>query len=142
MKTSDAGLALIREFEGCKLTAYYCPAGVLTIGMGSTTDVHPGQRITLPQAIQRLQDDLQSAENCVNHSLPGVHLTQGEFDALVSFVFNLGPAAFRGSTLYKLLLAGEMDAAAEEFPKWKHAGGKVLPGLVARRAAERALFEE
>ena len=141
MNLSDSGLALIQRFEGLQLTAYVCPAGKWTIGYGCTTDVAPGMRITQAEAEQRLKEDLQGAENCVNHSLPGVHLTQGEFDALVSFVFNLGCGAFRGSTLYKLLLAGDMDAAAGEFPKWCHAGKTVLPGLVARRAAERELFE-
>ena len=141
MKISDAGLMLIKTAEGCKLGAYYCPAGVLTIGYGSTVDVAPGMHITMAEAEQRLREDLVSAENCVNHSLPGVHLSQGEFDALVSFVFNLGCGKFRGSTLYKLVAAGDMEAAAGEFGKWVRAGKDVLPGLVARRQAERDLFE-
>lgn len=141
MNTSEVGLNLIKGFESFQPVAYVCPAGKWTVGYGCTTDVAPGMRITQAEGDQRLKEDLQSAENCVNHSLPGVNLTQGEFDALVSFVFNCGCAAFRGSTMYKLLLTGRMEDAAKQFDRWVHAGGKELEGLVRRRAAERALFE-
>lgn len=139
MKISDQGIALIKEFEGCELTAYVCPAGVLTIGVGHTgRDVHAGQTITEEEADELLRKDLETFERCVNNYVGPV--TQSQFDALVSFAFNLGCDALRNSTLLRKLNDGDDVGAADEFGKWVKAGGKVLPGLVRRREAEKALF--
>jgi lysozyme len=136
---SPAGLALIKQFEGLRLTSYQDSVGVWTIGYGSTLGVHAGMTITQEQADARLSIDVQTAVQCVNRKV-GPALTQNQFDALVSFVFNLGCGAFSGSTLLRLLNAGDAGAAAHQFPAWCHAGKEVLAGLVMRRAAEQKLF--
>lgn len=142
MKISDKGLNLIKEFEGLKLTSYLCPANVWTIGYGSTgPHVKEGMTITEQEAEELLKEDVSKFEECVNHAVE-VDLTQEEFDALVSFAFNVGCGAFMGSTLLRLLNAGNKQAAAQQFPRWNKGGGKVLAGLARRRAAERALFIE
>ena len=140
MKISDDGLELIKQFEGLRLMAYQDAVGIWTIGYGSTDRVSPGMRITQVQANERLKEDVHHAEICVDKSV-SVPLTQGEFDALVSFVFNLGCAKFRGSTLLRLINDGRMDDAELEFARWDKAGGKVLAGLTARREAEAKRFE-
>lgn len=135
-------LALTEQFEGCQLTAYQDIAGIWTIGYGHTgPDVTPGLTITQDQATQLLQQDVASAAGCVNQSVI-LPLNQDEFDALVDFVFNLGQGAFKSSTMLKDLNAGDFADAANEFDKWDHAGGKVVAGLLRRRQAEEALFEE
>jgi lysozyme len=139
MKTSPEGRALVRTSEDCKLQAYLCSAGVPTIGVGHTRGVRMGDRCTVQQADVWLTQDLEDAEAAVNE-LVKVPLTQGQFDALVDFVFNLGAAKFAASTLLKLLNAGNYTAAAAQFKLWCHAGDKVAPGLVKRRAAETDLF--
>lgn len=140
-KTGPRGLALIKSFEGLRLQAYTCPAGVLTIGYGSTgPHVRPGMRITEQQADALLLSDLSRFEAAVTGAVR-VPLTQAQFDALVSFTFNVGVAALRSSTLLRKLNAGDYAGAAAEFARWNKAGGKVLAGLTRRRAAERALFE-
>lgn len=139
MKTSASGIALIKQYEGVRLEAYLCPAGVPTIGYGHTVGVKMGDRITLAQAEQMLIDDLAIYEVGVQ-SLVKVPLKQGQFDALVSFAFNLGLGALRGSTLMRMLNQGDYAGAADQFLRWNKAGGKVLNGLVKRREAERALF--
>src|SRR3990167_4816773 len=117
MQVSDEGLALIKEHEGCKLEAYLCPAGVWTVGVGHTgPDVFRGRTITQDEADALLRKDIAHAERCVNLSVT-VELLQHEFDALVSLVFNIGCAAFRGSTLLRKLNAGD-DAAAKEILRW------------------------
>jgi len=140
MKISPKGLAVIKQFEGLRLTAYKCPAGVLTIGYGSTgAHVKPGMKITEQEAERLLLDDLSRFEVGV-HEVIKQPLTQGQFDALVSFSFNVGLGALRESTLAAKLKAGDVVGAANEFARWNKAGGKVLPGLVKRREAERDLF--
>lgn len=141
MKLSEKGLELIKKFEGLRLEAYLCPAAVWTVGYGSTYGVKEGMVITEEQAEDMLWRDVHVAEVCVNGAVT-VPLTQGEFDALVSFVFNLGCGKFRGSTLLRKLNDGDYDGAADEFPRWCRAGGQPLAGLVARRAAEKVRFEE
>ena len=139
MKTSAKGLALIKEFEGCELTAYVCPAGVLTIGTGSTgPHVKPGQTITEAEAEALLLKDLVRFEKAVNE-LVKVPMSQGAYDALVSFTFNCGEGAFAESTLLRKLNAGEdpNTTAKAEFSRWTNSG---LAGLVRRRAAEVELF--
>ncbi|MBP8282382.1 MAG: lysozyme [Chromatiaceae bacterium] len=139
LTTSPAGIALIQAHEGLRLTAYRDPVGIWTIGYGSTSHVHPGMQITRDQATLRLYHDVDDAEATVNRRVT-VPLTQSQFDALVSLVFNIGGGAFRKSTLLQKLNAGDYAGAAGEFGRWVKAKGRVLPGLVTRRAAERALF--
>lgn len=140
MQISKAGLDLIKQFEGLYLKAYRCPAGVPTIGYGHTAGVAMGQTITQQQADDYLRRDVRQFERAVSR-LVTVPLAQGQFDALVSFSFNLGEGALAQSTLLRLLNAGDYAGAAAQFDRWNKAGGRVLPGLVRRRAAERALFE-
>lgn len=140
MTTSDAGIQLIKKYEGCCLDAYLCPAKVPTIGYGHTEGVKLGMRITQEQADSLLKGDLVSREAAVRR-LVRVPVTQGQFDALVSFVYNIGTGAFERSTLLKKLNAGDTRGASAQFAVWNKAGGKELPGLTKRRAAERALFD-
>ncbi|HEX4064519.1 MAG TPA: lysozyme [Acidobacteriaceae bacterium] len=136
------GLALTEQFEGCRLNAYQDQVGVWTIGYGHTgPDVIAGLTITQAQAQAFLQADVASAADCVNR-LVAVQLSQEEFDALVDFAFNLGSGALAGSTLLRLLNAGNFTAAAAEFEKWDRAGGVVVAGLLRRRTAETALFQQ
>lgn len=140
MRTSENGKALIRHFEGCRLESYLCPAGVWTVGVGHTgPDVNPGMRITQAQADALLDKDLERFELGVAE-LVKVRLDQDESDALVSFAFNLGLGNLKSSTLLRKLNSGDFSGACAEFHKWTRADGKVLPGLVKRRAAEAALF--
>jgi len=139
MKTSQFGIDLIKHHEGVRLKAYDDGVGVWTIGVGHTKGVKPGDTITDAQVDQYLREDLETAEYAVN-SLVSVDLNQNEFDALVSLVFNIGSGNFASSTMLKMLNKGNYAAAADQFPRWNLAKGKVLRGLVTRRAAERALF--
>jgi lysozyme len=139
-KTSAEGLALIQRFEGLRLKAYLCPAGVWTIGYGHTGDVEPHHVITGHQAEVILQLDVERFEQGVERLCTGLTLTQGQFDALVSFSFNVGLAALSRSTLLRRLRAGDTQGAADAFRAWVFAAGKKLPGLVLRREAERARF--
>lgn len=139
MKTGVSGVLLIKSFEALKLNAYLCPARVWTIGYGHTKTAKAGMRITPEWALDLLRDDLQDAENAVNQSVK-VKLTQNQFDALVSFVFNVGGGAFRKSTLLKLLNKGQYDAVPAQLMRWNRAGGKALPGLTRRRVEEAALW--
>ena len=139
MRISAKGLGLIKEFEGCELTAYICPAGVLTIGYGSTgTAVSSGQTITEAQAEALLLKDLVRFEKAVNELIK-VPMSQGAYDALVSFTFNCGEGAFADSTLLRELNEGkDPNAVAKaQLPRWTNGG---LAGLVRRRATEVALF--
>jgi lysozyme len=140
MKISTSGLDLIRQFEGIKLQAYQCSAHVWTIGYGHTAGVKPGDIITTEQANILLFQDILESERSVNRYV-NVPFTQHQFDALVSFTFNLGSGNLHRSTLLKKLNAGDYSGAAEEFLRWVHAGGKKLPGLERRRQAEKTLFE-
>ena len=135
MKSSEILLNKIIDFEGCKLTAYKCPAGVWTIGVGHTKGVKQGQKITEAQAISLLKGDLLPCEKYVNDL--GVCKTQGQFDALVDFCFNLGTGALGRSTLLKFIRQGKAEQYIRgEFAKWVKSGGKTLAGLVKRRAWE------
>lgn len=139
MKVSNNGINLIKRFEGLELKAYKDSVGILTIGYGHTHAVKAGDVITGEQADSFLREDLQVAELTINTNVK-VKLTQGQFDALASFVFNLGSGNFVKSTLIRKLNAGDYAGAADEFGKWVNAGGKKLPGLVKRRAAEKEVF--
>ena len=139
MKISAKGLGLIKEFEGCELKAYFCPAGILTVGFGSTgPHVKPGMTITESEAEALLLNDLVRFEKAVNE-LVKVPMTQGNYDALVSFTFNCGEGAFEESTLLRELNEGkDPNAVAKaQLPRWPNGG---LAGLVRRRAAEVELF--
>lgn len=136
----DSGIDIIKKFEGCKLKAYLCPAGKPTIGYGHTYGVKLGRVISKAEAEVLLDHDYQDALNAVEE-LIRVPLTENQLGALASFVFNLGRGKLIGSTLRKKLNQGDYKGAAEEFDKWVFAGGVKLNGLIARRAAERALFE-
>lgn len=143
MKTGKDGKNLIKMYEGFSAFAYLCPAGVMTIGFGTTRvngkPIFENQKVTLDEANILLDQDLKKYEDAVN-TLVKVQLTQNQFDALISFVYNLGADNFKKSTLLKKINANEFSEAAEEFIKWNKAKGKVLPGLTRRREAERLLF--
>lgn len=141
MRTSQRGLSLIKLFEGLRLQAYQDSVGVWTIGYGATRGVKPGMTITKEQAERMLLNDVQRFEPEVERLITAP-LSQNQWDALVCFTYNLGAANLESSTLRRLLNAGDYAGAAEQFPRWNKAGGKVLPGLVRRRAAERELFLE
>lgn len=140
--TSQAGIDLITSFEGCRLTAYQDSVGVWTIGYGHTSGVYQGMTITEEEAIAFLRQDLKTAENTENavNSNVTYGINQNQFDALVSFTFNVGTGNFTSSTLLKKLNAGDVNGAANEFDRWIYAGGQVLEGLVRRRAAEKQMF--
>ncbi len=140
MKTGKNGIDLIKRCEGFSLKPYRDVAGHLTIGYGHR--IKPGEileSVTPEQAEALLKDDLATAENGVNR-LVKADLSQNQFDALVSFCYNLGVTAFENSTLLRLLNRGDIDTAASQLSRWIYAGGKQQPGLIARRAAETTLF--
>ena len=134
------GLALIKKFEGCELKAYQCSAGVWTIGYGHTKDVVEGMEITQEQAEQMLVDELHEYESYINKYVT-VALSQNQFDALVSWVYNLGPANLKASTMLKVLNDGKYEEVPYQMKRWNKAGGKVLDGLVRRREAEALLYQ-
>lgn len=135
MKTSGNGINLIKQYEGCRLTAYKCPAGVPTIGYGHTAGVKMGQKITQAQAEEYLRQDLARYEKNVEKYNSRYQWNQNEFDAMVSFAYNLG-------SIDKLTASGTRSKAviAEKILLYNKAGGKALAGLTRRRKAERALF--
>ena len=139
MKASQRGIKLIKEFEGLRLTAYKCPAGVYTIGYGHTRGVKRGMKITEEEASAFLTADLRNSENAVGRYDSIYHWNQNEFDALVSFTFNCGATNLRA-----LLRNGRRNRSqiVATLPLYRKAGGKVLRGLERRRAAEKALFLE
>ena len=140
LKTSSAGVDLIKSFEKCKLKAYRDPVGIWTVGWGDTgPDVHEGMEISQEDADSRLARKLASFEDAVNKAVT-VPLSQHQFDALLCFTYNCGAEALRMSKLLRLLNAGQYADAADQFLRWNHAGGEVLAGLTRRREAERALF--
>ena len=139
MTTSKQGLALIAAHEGLKLKAYLCPAGVPTIGYGHTKGVRMGDTITPDQADKFLREDLADAEKAVNAQ--GLKINQNQYDALVSFTFNVGVGNFGKSTLLKKVKANTDDPAIRnEFARWNKGGGKVLPGLTRRRKDDADLY--
>jgi lysozyme len=141
MRVSDICFEKIQEFEGLRLTAYKCPAGVWTIGFGHTKGVKMGQTITKSQAETLLRGDLLPCEEYVRGL--NLELTQGQFDALVDFCFNLGTAALQRSTLLqKIRTKADEQTIRSEFAKWVHAGGVRLQGLVKRRAWEADRYFE
>ena len=139
MKTSPKGIALIKEFEGLRLKAYLCPGGVWTIGYGHTAGVKPGMVITKAQAEEYLKADLIAFERYLNGL--GLALNQNQFDALISFIYNVGTGNFSSSTLLRKVRANPQDnSIVDEFLRWVYSKGRVLPGLQRRRLAEMKLY--
>ena len=142
MITGKKGKDIIKYYESLSLTAYRCPAGILTIGYGHTgKDVYEGMTITNEEADALLSRDLVRTEQGIT-KYTSVELSQEQFDALVSFAFNVGVGNYRSSTLRMKLNRGEYDSASEEFVKWNKAGGRVLAGLTLRRLSEQELFQQ
>ena len=139
MKTGTKGIELIKHFEGCELEAYKCAAGVWTIGYGHIKGVTPESVITQEQAEQMLVEELNEYEGYINNMVT-VPLSQNQFDALVSWVYNLGGGNLKASTLLKVVNSGEFNGVPEQIMRWNKAGGKVLEGLTRRRQAEADLF--
>lgn len=140
MNISQNGLNLIKEFESFSATPYHCPAGKLTIGYGHVIkDDEKFSQITEEQANNILKSDCSQAVICINSRIKP-ELTQNQFDALVSFVFNVGCGNFNTSTLLRLLNSKNYQGAAEQFTRWIYANGVALPGLIKRRAKEQELF--
>ena len=139
MKTSNKGIELIKKHEGFRAKAYKCPADKWTIGYGHTLNVKSTDVITKEQGEYFLRQDVEHAEKEVNkHNL---NINQNQFDALVSFVFNLGVGNFARSTLLRRIKAHPNDITIRrEFARWVYAGGKILPGLVKRRKEEADLY--
>ena len=140
MKINQAGLDLIKSFEGCKLDAYEDIVGVVTIGYGHTgDDIELGDTIAEDEAEELLKEDLERFENGVDGLLT-CEATENQFSALVCFSYNVGLNALKGSTLLRKLNAGDVQGAAQDFVRWAKAGGKEVPGLLRRREAEQKLF--
>ena len=142
---NERGIEIVKSFEGLSLTPYTCNGGVISLGYGATRGCDGGpvrmdmEPISEADADALLSRDLEATEGWV-HRLIKTLLTEIQFSALVSFTFNVGAGALQRSTLRMKLNRGEVQNAADEFPKWRISGGRVLAGLVRRRAAERALF--
>lgn len=136
---SKRGLQFIRRWEELRLVAYPDPVGVWTVGYGHTETVFAGMKITERQAESLLRTDLFRVEKAIR-DLVEVPLSQGEYDALCSFIFNVGVNAFAGSTLLKKLNGLDYQAAADQLLRWVHAKGQKLKGLENRRRDERLLF--
>lgn len=141
MTTSQRGIDLIKKYEGLRLKAYKCPAGIWTCGWGHIKNVTEGMVISQQQAEEFLKDDLKYFEVKVME-LVKISLSQNQFDALVSFCYNLGEGRLKKSTLLKKLNSGDIAGAAEQFMVWNKANGKVLSGLTTRRNEERSLFTQ
>lgn len=139
MKISGEGLALIKKFEGCELYAYKCPAGVWTIGYGHTKGVEPGMQITEDDANNMLVEELEEYEGYINDMVQ-CSLSQHQFDALVSWVYNLGSTNLKNSTMLKVLNDWKHEEVPAQIKRWNKAGGQILEGLVRRREAEALLF--
>jgi lysozyme len=136
------GLDFIQDVEGCKLFAYLDIGGVWTIGVGHTgPEVVKGLTCSMEQALQWLKEDSEEAQEAIRQSVEGL-LTQNQFNALVSFVFNVGINAFKKSTMLKLINKGDFDGAAKEFTKWNKDNGKEILGLSKRRILEQSVFEK
>lgn len=143
MKTSQKGIDLIKEFEGFRSKAYLCPGGIWTIGYGHTKGVRPNDIVTQRQAEDLLRKDLIECESAVNNLIK-VNITQNQFDALVSLVYNIGVGNFVDSTVRKLINQQCLDISRIEHAwcMWKRAGGRTLSGLMRRREAEFKLFKQ
>tara|TARA_R100001591_G_scaffold103830_1_gene111282 strand:+ start:391 stop:834 length:444 start_codon:yes stop_codon:yes gene_type:complete len=140
MKISEEGISLIKNYEGCRLEAYQDSVGIWTIGYGVIKGVKKGDQINQEEANHLLKEELPEYEGYINDMIK-VPLEQCQFDALVCWVYNLGPNNLKDSTLLRILNDGDYDGVPEQIKRWNKAGGKVLAGLVKRRAAEADLFK-
>lgn len=139
MQTSQEGIDLIKEFEGLRLKAYKCPAGIWTIGYGHTKGVTAGMEITNQQAEEFLKGDIKPVEVFINKL--GINFCQNQFDALVSWIFNLGSGNFNSSTMKKYILADKADEdITDQLVRWHYAGKTSLLGLKRRRVKEANMF--
>jgi|TARA_R110002020_G_scaffold202084_1_gene405057 lysozyme len=141
MHISDAGYELIKSFEGCELEAYKCPAGVWTIGYGHTENVEEGDKWSKEKAEYMLWRELEEKYEGYINELVTVPLNQCQFDALCSWVYNLGPSNLKRSSLLRVLNESKYDEVPTQMKRWNKAGGKVLEGLIRRRKAEADMFE-
>ena len=141
MHTSDQGFELIKKFEGCELEAYKCAAGVWTIGYGHTKDVQEGDKWTEEKADFMLWRELDDEYEHYVNSLVTVPINQCQFDALVSWTYNLGPNNLKKSSMLRVLNEGKYDEVPAQMKRWNKAKGKVLAGLTRRREAEALMFE-
>ena len=143
MNINQSGIDLVKKFESCRLVAYADPGtggSPWSIGYGHINGIKEGDTCTEEQATDWLATDLHRAETCIQQSV-SYPLTENEFSALVSFVFNVGCGNFLGSTLCKLINDGRLDECGPQFLRWNHANGQVLDGLTKRRKAEAELFQ-
>ena len=140
MNISNEGLSLIKKFEGCELNSYKCAAGVPTIGYGSTHGIEMGMSISRARAEELLLEDIAKFEDHVNNNVK-VPLNQNQFDAMVSWTFNLGGGNLKSSTLLKVLNGSDYTDVPNQIKCWNKANGKVLEGLIRRREAEALLFD-
>ena len=138
MKCNDKGLAIIRKWESLRLKAYKCSAGVNTIGWGHTKGVKNNDVCTIEQANEYLKNDVEEVETQINNI--NLQLTDNEYSALVSFIFNIGIGNFNKSTMLRLLKQNKKIEASNEFQKWNKCKGAILNGLTNRRRDERNLF--
>lgn len=142
VRTNERGLELIGNAEGCRRDPYVCPAAKLTDGIGNTHGVKAGTRKTDEQIAADWERNILEAERCVNSYGNGRKLSDNTFSAVTSITFNAGCANMKSSTLFRYLRSGEVSQACNQFPRWVYGEGKVLPGLVTRRAAEQKLCLE
>ena len=140
MKISEEGISLIKNYEGCRLEAYQDSVGIWTIGYGVIKGVKEGDKINQEEADHLLQEELPEYEGYINDMIK-VPLEQCQFDALVCWVYNLGPNNLKDSTLLKVINEKNYEDVPEQIKRWNKAGGVVLAGLVKRRAAEADLFQ-
>ncbi len=138
IRTSKTGLEIIGKAESCIREPYYCPANVLTIGIGSTGNVE-NKIYSDDEIARRWVADIKTAEQCVNRYANGFHLPQSVFDATTSITFNVGCSKMKSSTMFKHLNTGNYRAACNELPRWNKSGGVVLNGLVNRREKEKSI---
>lgn len=139
VRTNERGLELIGNAEGCRRDPYVCPAAVLTDGIGNTHGVKAGMRKTDAQIAADWERNILEAERCVNTYGNGRQLSDNTFSAVTSITFNAGCASMQKSTLFNYLRQGKITSACNQFPRWVYGGGKILPGLVTRRTAEKQL---
>jgi lysozyme len=140
MNISTPGIDLIKAFEGCKLEAYKCSGNVWTIGYGHTRHVEEGDKITQKVADYFLEYDVAMVETHCKR-LINIPLEQHQWDAIVSWCFNLGCGNLRASTMLQVINSGQIDKVSEQIVRWNKAGGKVVAGLTRRRKAEAAMFD-
>lgn len=139
IRTTQIGLEIIGNAESCRNEPYYCPANVLTVGIGSTAGDIEKRQYSDDEIAKRWVDDIKEAEQCVNQYASGEQLPQPIFEATVSITFNVGCEKMKASTMYRYLNSGEYASACNQLPRWNQSNGKVLKGLVTRREKELEL---